>query len=63
MLDEIIPNIIDDLDNGVLEVVTPLELWEMLKTIGVNTRHIIKISTQAKGQHIKELAITEIMAK
>ena len=63
MLDEIIPNIIDDLDNGILEVMTPADLCEMLRTVGVNIRHISKISTQAKEQHIKELAIIEILSK
>ena len=35
----------------------------MLKAVGINMRHIQKIASLSQTQHIKELAITELLAR
>ena len=63
MIDQLLPNIILDLDNGNLDVKTPEELRQMFKSIGINLRYIQKVASLSQTQHIKELAITELLAR
>ena len=63
MIDLVIPNLIEDLDQGNLEVVTPNDLWDMFKTVGINIRHIQKIASTAQQPHVRELAITELVCR
>jgi hypothetical protein len=60
LLDKVIPNIIDDLDAGNLEISTPTELCDLFKTVGINIRFLQKVATMSEKEHIRNLAVTEI---
>jgi len=61
LMDETLSKIIEDLDNDELNVTTPSELCQMFKELGINMRHIRKVASNSEKDHIKELAITEIV--